>query len=308
MVTASAPGKIIFLGEHSVVYGRPAIAVPVFEVRANAQVEESPQGNGLTLVAPDVDYHSALDDAAPDDPLAVIVRLTLTYLKRDEPDAILTISSTIPIAGGMGSGAAVSTAIVRALGDYFGKNIEPAEASKLVYEVEKLYHGTPSGIDNTVVTTEQPVYFVRDGIVETFSLGAPVNLLIADSGISSHTREVVADVRDAWEAEPVHYDFVFDQIGELTDQARRSMEEGDPYSLGLLMDENHELLVQIGVSCSELDELAEAARFAGALGAKLSGAGRGGNLIALVEEISLERVKEALLEAGACRVISTVVE
>jgi mevalonate kinase len=308
MVTASAPGKIILLGEHSVVYSRPAIAVPVFEVGASAQVEDAPPGSGLTLVAPDVGRTLTLEGAAQDDPLAVIVRLAVAHLERSAPDAVITVTSTIPIAGGMGSGAAVSTAIVRALGGFFGEQIEQDEMSRLVYEVEKLYHGTPSGIDNTVVVSERPIYFIRDTIAEPFSVGRPINLLIADSGIPSQTRGVVEQVRDAWKAEPVHYDFVFDQIGELTDQGRLAMERGDLDSLGPLMDENHELLAQIGVSCPQLDELVESARFAGALGAKLSGAGRGGNLIALVEEIDVEQVKEALLEAGANRVIATVVE
>ena len=308
MVSASAPGKVILFGEHAVVYGRPAIAVPVFKVRASAHLEDAPRSSGLTLVAPDVGQRVLLEEAAQDDPLAAITRLTLAHLKKSAPDAVLTVTSTIPIAGGMGSGAAVSTAIVRSLGAFFCEDIEPAQVSELVYEVEKLYHGTPSGIDNTVVVTERPVYFVRDETVETFSLGTPITILIADSGMPSQTREVVAHVRSAWEAEPVHYDFLFDQIGDLTEQARQAMEEGELYSLGPLMDENHELLVQVGVSCPELDVLAESARFAGALGAKLSGAGRGGNLIALVEEVAFEQVKEALFDAGASRVISTVVE
>jgi len=307
MIRASAPGKVILLGEHSVVYGRPAIAVPVGQVRATASVEPTPPGSGLTLVALDLERSVRLGEAEPDDPLAAIAGLTLAHLDLPEPDAVLTVTSSIPIAGGMGSGAAVSTAVARALAALLGAELTPPEVSRLVFEVEKLHHGTPSGIDNTVVAYERPVYFVQEEPPETFPVGAPLCLLIADSGLSSPTREVVTAVRRNWELEPVHYDFLFDRIGELVDEARTAIEEGDPYTLGGLMDQNHDLLQEMGVSSPELDELVEAARMAGALGAKLSGAGWGGNVIALVEERLADEVEEALQQAGAARTILAVV-
>ncbi len=307
-IRASAPGKVILFGEHAVVYGRPAIAVPVPQVRATAVVEPAPEGAGLTLVAADLEREVSLRDAPSDDPLAAIARLTLDHLGHPEPDVRLTVTSTIPIAGGMGSGAAVSTAIVRALASFFGQELPPAEVSRLVYEVEKLHHGTPSGIDNTVVAYERPVYFVRDRRMETFSPGAPLYLLIADSGVPSRTKEVVAAVRARWEKQPARYDFLFDRIGEVVDEAREAIEAGDVYTLGGLMDQNHELLRKIGVSSPELDELVEAARYGGALGAKLSGAGRGGNIIALVEEFSADEVEAVLRAAGAKRIVYAVVE
>jgi len=308
MITASAPGKVILFGEHAVVYGRPAIAVPVPQVRATAQMEAAPPGSGLRLVAADLDRSVRLQEAADDDPLAAIARLMLEHLRQSEPDAVLTVTSTIPIAGGMGSGAAVSTAVARALAAFFGQELPTAEISRLVYEVEKIHHGTPSGIDNTVVAYERPVYFIRDRRMETFRPGAPLHLLIADSGIPSHTAKIVAEVRAAWEAHPARYDFLFDRIGEVTDEAREAIEMGDVYNLGMLMDQNHELLCRIGVSSPQLDELAEAARYGGALGAKLSGAGRGGNIIALVEEFAVDEVEEALRAAGARRIIYAVVK
>ena len=308
MVRESAPGKVILLGEHAVVYGRPAIAVPVPQVRATAQMEPAAPGEGLTLVAADLNRRVRLGEGEPQDPLVAIARLTLEHLQAPEPDAVLTLSSTIPIAGGMGSGAAVSTAIVRALAAFLKKDLSPDTVSRLVYEVEKIHHGTPSGIDNTVVAYEQPVYFVRDRQVETFTPGAPLHLLIADSGIPSPTKEVVADVRAAWEAQPARYDFLFDRIGEVVEEAREAIEVGDLYTLGTLMDQNHELLRRVGVSSEELEEMVEAARYAGALGAKLSGAGRGGNVVVLVEEFAADEVEEVLLAAGAKRVIYAVVE
>jgi len=283
MGSASAPGKVILLGEHAVVYGQPAIAVPVAQVRATATVTLAPPGSGLTLVALDLERSVRLAEAAADDPLAAIALLTLAHLDLPEVDGVLTVSSTIPLAGGMGSGAAVSTAIARALAAFAGAELTSQEVSALVFEVEKLHHGTPSGIDNTVVAYEQPIFFVQGRPPQTFSAAVPLHLLIADSGTPSPTRQVVEAVRKRRAAQPVRYDFLFDQIGELVEEARHAIESGNADALGALMDQNHELLRQVGVSSLLLDGLVEAARMAEALGAKLSGAGRGGNVVALVE-------------------------
>lgn len=306
MVQASAPGKVILLGEHAVVYGRPAIAVPVSQVRATATVEPLPPGSGLTLVALDLGRTAHLGEAPLDDPLAAAAYHTLAHLDLPNVDGLVTVRSTIPIAGGMGSGAAVAAAIVRALTTFIGVELPPAEISSLVLEVEKLHHGTPSGIDNTVVVYEQPVYFVRQQPPQTFAVGAPLSLLIADSGIASSTRQVVAGVRQRWEANPARYEALFDQIGSLVEQARQAIEDGLVAALGALMERNHALLQEMGVSTAELDGLVDAARRAGACGAKLSGAGGGGSVIALVQPEGAAAV-QAALQGAAARVISTTV-
>ncbi|MDY6874617.1 MAG: mevalonate kinase [Chloroflexota bacterium] len=304
---SSAPGKVILFGEHAVVYGRPAIAVPVTQVRATATVEPAPPGSGLTLVAPDIGKNIPLATATQDEPLAAAARSTLDHLSVPEPDATLTVSSTIPIASGLGSGAAISTALIRALATSLGHALEPAETSALVFKVEKIHHGTPSGIDNTVVAYEKPVYFVHGHPVERLTVGEHFTLLIGDTGTPSPTRKIVGLVRQACDRNPARYDAMFDQMGDLTDEARQAIEIGDIETLGLLMDENHTLLIELHVSSPGLDELVETARLAGALGAKLSGAGRGGNMIALVENDLAEEVADALREAGAVRVICTTV-
>jgi mevalonate kinase len=306
-VRSSAPGKVILFGEHAVVYGQPAIAAPVTQVKATAMVEVAPPTSGLTIVASDLDERFALAKAPKNDPLAVAVRATLAHLSTSEPDAVLTIQSAIPVASGMGSGAAVSTALVCALAKFLGQPLEPNEVSKLVYEVEKIHHGTPSGIDNTVVAYEKPIYFVREKPVERLSVGEPFTLLIADTGKPSPTGKIVGRVRRNREREPAHYDALFDQIGDIASEARDAIENGDVESLGPLMDQNHELLIELGVSSPLLDELVETARLTGALGAKLSGAGQGGNIIALVEDDFAEEVAEALRDAGAVHVIQTTV-
>lgn len=307
-VQATAPGKIILFGEHAVVYGRPAIAVPVQQIHATATVDPATPGSGLTLVATDLKQVTALEDAATDDPLAAMARLTLAHLGASPPDATLTIHSTIPIASGLGSGTAVSTAVVRALAGYAGRSLAPATVSRLVYEVEKLHHGTPSGIDNTVVAFGTPVYFVRGGKIDTFEVGSLLHLVIGDTGIPSPTRVAVGDVRRGWERERDRYERIFDQIGLLVRQAKSLIESAaDPVGLGELMNRNHEALRALKVSGPHLDRLVHVARAAGALGAKLSGAGRGGNMIALVEPEDKARVARALRRQGAARVIETVV-
>lgn len=308
MTLAYAPGKVILFGEHAVVYGRPAIAVPVTEVRAQARVERSPSGQGAVLVAPDVGRRIVLREASENDPLARTVRLVLDAIKVERnPDVTITITSTIPIARGMGSGAAVSTALVRALARYFERWLSSRAISELVYQAEILYHGTPSGIDNTVVAFEKPIYFVKDEGWEVFWVGKPFLLAIADTGVESPTREVVGDLRLRYEAAPARYTPLLDEVSEIVVAARSAIEHGQVEMLGRLMNENHTVLQGLGVSSPELDCLVVAAQEGGALGAKLSGAGRGGNMIALVTEEVRGRVGMMLRLAGATRVLFTEV-
>jgi mevalonate kinase len=302
----TAPGKIILFGEHAVVYGRPALAVPVHDVQATAVVEPAPPGSGLTIEASDLGLTVSLADAGGD-PLALAARLVLDHLNARPPDARIVIRSTIPIASGLGSGAAVSAALARALAAHLDAEIPTPDLSALVYEVEKVHHGTPSGIDNTVVCYGLPVHFVRDKTIETLHVGAPFDLLIGDTGIASPTRVAVGDVRAAWQANRAAYELIFDQIGAIAQEARRAIESGQPDDLGPLMKRNHDLLRQINVSSPELDMLVAAALDAGALGAKLSGGGRGGNMIALVQPGDAPHVRAALKTAGAVNVISTTV-
>jgi mevalonate kinase len=306
MTIAYAPGKVILFGEHAVVYGRPAIAVPVTQVQARAEVTTSE--GGLILAAPDLDRRYAVMDAPPDDPLALTVRNTLAHLGVSAaPDLCITVTSTIPMARGLGSGAAIATAIVRALAGHFGRELPPAEVSALVFQTEVLYHGTPSGIDNTVIAFGQPVYFVKGQPLERFAVGAPLRLAIGDTGVASPTSVTVGDVRRGWQSDPRAYEVHFDAIAGVVVRARQAIETGDLPAVGRLMDENHAHLRALGVSSPELERLIEAARAAGALGAKLSGGGRGGNMIALVTPETERTVTEALQDAGAVGVIVTEV-
>jgi mevalonate kinase len=312
LTTVFAPGKVILFGEHAVVYGRPAIAVPVTQVRARAVVEWAPPDRGLVIRALDLGLEHRLGIAIAADhpayPLDVTVRNTLRRLGiEDVPDLTLTVSSTVPMARGMGSGAAIATAVVRALTHYLGKQLTSVEVSDLVYQTEVIYHGTPSGIDNTVVACEQPVYFVKGQPIEILDVGRPFWLAIGDTGIASPTRIAVDDVRQAWQRNRQKCEVLFDRIGAIAARARQAIVQGEIHALGPLMDENQELLEALDVSSPELEALIRASRQAGALGAKLCGAGRGGNMIAVVARARAREIALAMRGAGATNVILTKV-
>jgi mevalonate kinase len=305
MSSASAPGKIILFGEHAVVYGRPALAVPVSQIRATVEVEASSRP-GVWIEAPDVGLASELAQLASDQPLAAAVRGVFSALGIASFPAIqIRISSSIPVASGLGSGAAVSVALIRALSAHLGQPLSDEQVSALAFEIEKLHHGTPSGIDNTVVTYARPVYFVKGQPPETFKVGAPFTVVIGDTGVAASTKAAVSDVRSLWQTAPGRWEDVFDQVGEIARQARAAIESGDVSALGPLMDANQVLLQRMTVSSPELERLLSAARAAGAQGAKLSGGGRGGNMIALVAKEKAPAVAEALQSAGAKRTIIT---
>jgi mevalonate kinase len=306
--SASAPGKVILFGEHAVVYGRPAIAVPVNQVRAKVIVTSEPRSpQGLVrLIAPDIGLETTLSTLAEDHPLAAAIRIAAKAMNLSHiPACSIQITSNIPIAGGMGSGAAVSVAILRAFSASVGHPLNDQQVSELVYEVEKIYHGTPSGIDNTVITYAKPVYFVKGKPMEILPVKRPFSLVIADTGIQSSTAAAVSDVRLAWESHPAQFEKLFNAAGVTATAGRKAIESGRIESLGPLMNENQVILSQMGVSSPELDNLIEAARLAGALGAKLSGAGRGGSMIALVTKEGSNPVIQALFNAGAAGVILT---
>ncbi|CAG0989599.1 partial Galactokinase, partial [Anaerolineae bacterium] len=175
----------------------------------------------------------------------------------------------------------------------------------LVYEVEKIHHGTPSGIDNTVIVYQKPVYFVRGKPLETFTIPRPFLLVVGNLDHATPTHITVGAVRELAEREPKRIQPIFGRMGEIANQARTLIETGQPNLLGPLMDENHALLRELTVSDDELDHFCAVAKQAGATGAKLSGGGRGGNMIALVDEKTAPAVQEALKQAGAAKVFIT---
>lgn len=316
MTTASAPGKVILCGEHAVVHGQPAIALPLPDIRAQATVEAALPGAGITLNLADLGESVILREAQ-DHPLATLIRLTIAELEVTLPlDLSITLRSAIPIASGMGSGAALGAALVKALSAQLGRSLDPGTVSRLVYESERFYHGTPSGIDNTVVSYEQAIWFVRGQehqgrrtppTIEPLQIGAPFALVIGDTGVHAPTHITVGGVRERWKQERQHFDALFSEIGQVVLAIRQHLAAGDLLALGAALNRNQDLLREIGVSSPELERLIVAARVAGALGAKLSGGGGGGIMLALVTLSQQDAVARALLAAGATRVTQTTV-
>lgn len=301
MIRASAPGKVILLGEHAVVYGRPAIAAPLRQVQAEATVEtlEGTPAGSILIEAPDIGQQIWLRECGADDPLGKAVRLALDEVGEPHAALRLTIRSTIPIAAGLGSGAAVSAAILRALALAAGNPISDEWLCKRVYDVEKIYHGTPSGIDNTVVVYARPIFFMRDEEPTPFTPAQPFTLVLADTGVRSPTARAVGAVRKQWQADRAGVEHIFDHIAQIVERGYQAIQSGDLTVLGDAMDENQSCLEQIQVSSPELDGLIQAARKAGALGAKLTGAGQGGVMAALADPQHAEHIRFALMEAGA---------
>jgi len=311
MTSASAPGKIILCGEHAVVYGQPAIAIPVHQVHALATITEiqDEERNKIFIHAPEIQLSKWLHECATDNPIRKVVRLILETIQvRDHIALKLEIRSSIPIASGMGSSAATSIAIIRALSEHFSSPLPANQQSQIAFEIEKMHHGTPSGIDNTTIAYEHPVYFVHGEEPIPFEITSPLSFVIADSGIASPTSEAVSKVRESWLQDKTYYDSLFNQVGTISQAAYRSIKAGQIHVLGSLLNRNQELLQSIGVSTPLLEKLIQAARMAGALGAKLSGAGLGGNVIALVTRETSEAVLKALRKAGAVGTIQTKVD
>lgn len=304
-VERSACAKVILFGEHAVVYGRPAIALPVSGLRTTVRVE--PRNGVFEIRATDINHIVHLPQTPPTQmrrphPLALIAYLTLQKISARPPRALVTIHSQIPVGSNLGSGAAVSIAIARALTAYLGHELHAEHASALAYDVERLHHGTPSGVDNTVIAHEQPVWFVKDHVVTPLGALPPVPLVIADTGKSTPTRVPVGDVRSAWEAEPDRLNAQFDAIARIVEDGRAALIARDLLALGELMNANHAALQALTVSSLELDALCAAARGAGALGAKMSGGGRGGNMIALARDpLHAQAIRDTLIAAGARR-------
>ncbi len=308
--SATAPGKIILFGEHAVVYGEPAIAVPVSSTQAKAIVSARIQGKTgeIWIEAPDISLSAPIDQLDVDHPLRTAIQIVIGDKDLDQvPACKIQITSEMPPSSGLGSSAAISTAIIRAFSAFLGNRLSDEQVSDLAFTVEKIHHGTPSGIDNTVISYQKPIYYRKGDPFEFLTVGEAFTILVAYSGKPGNTREAVEGVRERWEKDPDQYNRIFSRIGAISQTAKGFIEEGNPDQLGPLMDENHELLCKLGVSSAELDQLVLAAKKAGALGAKLSGGGLGGHIIALVDT-DADYIRGELEEAGAVSTLITPVE
>ncbi len=299
-------GKIILLGEHAVVYGRHAIAAPV-PLAIQAQIEDI--DSGIELMIPRWGVEQALhpeakDPQSFDQPLATI----LEKLELGARAMRITVFANVPRAMGLGGSAAVAVSIIRAMDEHFKLNLSDEEVNSLAFECEKVAHGTPSGIDNTMATYGRPLLYRRGepALVESIKPKAPINLVIGMSGIESLTARMVAGVRKAWQRNSRLYEQIFDSIDRLALEAVKAIHNHDMEHLGDLMNICQGQLNSLQVSSWEIEEMIQLARRTGALGAKLTGGGGGGSIIALCPDNSAEVA--AAIESSGYQALEVTIE
>ena len=306
---ASASAKIILFGEHAVVYGQPAVAIPIQDVRTSAAVSIDAAVADPVIEAKDLKIETTIGAAAHPESISHIIKtielIDAKIVKLPKSGWRLTIWSKIPIGRGLGSSAATSISIIRALTKAMMKVIAPRDLIKYSFELEKIHHGTPSGIDNTVISLEKPILFRKDREPAPINPGS-MFFIVGDTGVSKKTSDVVAQVAEARTKNPEQFDRIFSQIGQIARDGALALKDGDAKKLGKLMDENQNLLQRIGVSSPELESLVDAAKMRGALGAKLCGAGKGGCMVAVAKDgLTAENIAADLLKAGAVRSFTT---
>ena len=275
-----AHSKIILIGEHAVVYGYPAISLPLLEVEVTCRVV--PATTPWRLFE--------------EDTLSMAVYASLEYLNIKDAYIRCQIDSAIPEKRGMGSSAAISIAAIRAVFDYYQAELPRYVLEILVNRAEMIAHMNPSGLDAKTCLSDQPIRFIKNVGFEELAMDLSAYLVIADTGVYGHTREAIQVVESKGkEALPFLY-----ALGELTRQAEEAIKARDAVMLGEILTKAHGNLKEIGVSSLEADALVETALQHGALGAKMSGGGLGGCIIALVADYhQAQDLAERLEEKGA---------
>ena len=275
-----AHSKIILIGEHAVVYGYPAISLPLLEVEVTCKV--------VPAVSPWRLYE--------EDTLSMAVYASLEYLDITEACIRCEIDSAIPEKRGMGSSAAISIAAIRAVFDYYQAELPYDVLEILVNRAEMIAHMNPSGLDAKTCLSDQPIRFIKNVGFTELEMALSTYLVIADTGVYGHTREAIQVVQNKGkDALPFLH-----ALGELTQQAEDAISQKDAEKLGQILSQAHLHLKEIGVSSPEADSLVETALSHGALGSKMSGGGLGGCIIALADNlIHAQELAERLEEKGA---------
>jgi mevalonate kinase len=300
-------GKAILFNEHFVVYGIPSIvsAIGNYTVakvekwkKAELKLEDNRKATPRYKEEKLEQQKDSLNRMAK----KMNINISKTGLK-------IILEGNLYCASGIGASAASCVAIARALSDYFDMNLTDDEINDIAYEGERGYHGTPSGVDNTASTFGGLIWFQKGNKnqIEKISMRNPVEIVIGNTGKVANTELAVSGVRERKEKSPEKYKEIFDRAENITYLAKDALQTGDFKEVGKLMNENHKLLQQIEVSSRELDFLVSIARNQGALGAKLTGGGLGGNIIALTPSKDLqENVANAIEKEGYHTLKTTV--
>lgn len=280
MGVGRAHSKIILIGEHAVVYGYPAIALPLKDITVTCRIV--PAETPWQLVK--------------EDPLSMAVFASLEQLGFAGAKISCRVDSIVPQKRGMGSSAAISIAAIRAVFDYYQAPLDKKTLEILVNRAEMIAHMDPSGLDAKTCLSDVAIKFIRNVGFTDLELDLGASLVIADTGIHGHTREAIQKVKNLGPlALPV-----FHRIGELTKRAEIALDKKDLNELGQILSDCHQELTTIGVSCKKADVLVQTAQEAGALGAKMSGGGLGGCIIALVKDSNTAaELSKTLLKKGA---------
>ncbi|WP_099221800.1 mevalonate kinase [Listeria costaricensis] len=298
MATGIATAKLILCGEHAVVYGEPAISVPFSQAIVKTDVTE----------ATETSFSSAFFEGSLDEMpafLAGIKEITEQILRRmGDKKVMINVMSDVPIGRGLGSSAAVAASIVRGLYVYFKQPLTEKELLHWVNQSEKIAHGKPSGVDAVTVVTGKPVWFEKDKSLELIHFNQKAHFVVADTGVPSETRSAVLDVGHLLQNDPQLYQPMIIKLGDISREIKKYFETNlDVAQVGLLMTEAQKLLEKLTVSDASLEKLIRTALENGAAGAKLTGGGRGGCIISLVEnQESARKVADALQRGGAARV------
>jgi mevalonate kinase len=302
MGRGSGFGKVILFGEHFVVHGVPGI-VSALDSTADAEVKRLDTG-GIIVRDERTGAKGYTEKKKLQQKESIERMLKAMGMNPEEVSLDIWLGGNLPGFSGIGASAASSVAIARAIADEFGMNLSDERINEIAYEAEKAYAGTPSGIDNTAATFGGLIWFRKNlaggpNTIERLNIKEPVEIIMANSGIVADTKEMVLGVAERKKKYPEKYDQLFKHAEESVFKARKPLEDFNLKLVGELMNDNHRLLQGIEVSCKELDYLVDLARRNGAYGAKLTGGGGGGCIVALTPGKELqEKVAEAIEKEG----------
>ncbi len=294
-------GKTILFGEHFVVYGLPAIASAISDYTL-AEVEEGEEGLTLIDNRPAVEGYKEIKQGE----ISRGLELILNFMKIDvnKTPLKITLSGKLECASGIGASAALASSIARALSEHFELHLNDDQINEVAYEGEKGSAGTPSGVDNTCSTYGGMIVFEKNmgggpNKIQRMDILNPLQIVMANTGITQETKEVVGDVKKEKDKDPERFEKIINDYKKIFDEAIISLKQGNTKTVGKLMDKNQELLRQITVSCPEIEKIVSTAKKNGALGAKLTGTGRGGLVICLSpDNKTTENIVQAIEQEG----------